>query len=100
MYDGEIKDDCPRWEYQCVESVLGDNYQTFSEKLSALGFSSWEVISITEINDRDMMNPSGYFWKAWLKRKYRFERKRVFDSDLPGQSIPFGGELRDYVYYV
>jgi len=98
MYSGEIDDDRTRWEYYCVESVLGDSYQTFVEKLNTFGFDSWEVISINEIKDNDVMNPSRCFWKAWLKRKYRFERKRVFDGDLANR--PVGGELRDRVYYV
>lgn len=90
----DIKDDRIRWEYCAINSSFGDHYQTFTDKLNTAGFEGWEVINIVEIKDNDKMNPSGCYWKAWLKRKYRFERTLHFTE---GQFEP---ETRDNVYHV
>ena len=98
-YEGEIQDNKSRWEYAYVISEMPDSYASFCEKLNAWGFEGWEVINISESREVTSTLPWTQ-WKAWVKRKYRFERKRIFQSDSPNEEIPFGGELRDYVYYV
>lgn len=98
LYEGEIDNDRCRWEYYHISSDVGDNYQTFTEKLNTFGFDGWEVINIVESKDYNPISPTKLEWKAWLKRQYRFERKRVFKDDFPDEDIPIGGELRDYYY--
>ena len=95
VVDRRIKDDRPRWEYFCLGSAFGDNYQTFTEKLNDAGFNGWEVIHIVESKDHNPMSPTGLEWKAWMKRKYRFERVLVFGDDKP-----VGGAEQDNIYYV
>ena len=91
----QVKDDRPRWEYHVFSSDISDTYHTFIDKLNIAGFQGWEVISISEVKDNDIMNLSRYIWTAWLKRKYRFERKTHFVEGKQ-EIVPFGENL----YYV